>query len=265
MRLNLFVSTLVSVLYVAALPSKLTGRGDAAALLQKCITKGDGILQKIQSATTDTAGLTDKYDNIYKTLATDAELSTDSGTGEEISDLFGGAVSDEIIKFTVARADQETAYTNYFDTAKGIIVGADNYNEKFFYIPENRLSNKNNPQRTADNSLNWNTLVGEQYKILGGELSELQHILRFEIENTDTKAIITQVLGASIPYPVDNGWTVLKPNGATENMFKALLGTDNGQGAGFMLKDYRASMNGKSIQAIRVKEEDDEFYMIVDF
>jgi hypothetical protein len=48
-------------------------------------------------------------------------------------------------------------------------------------------------------------------------------------------------------------------------MFKALLGTENGRGAGYMLKDYRASMGRKSIQAIRVKEQDREHAMLIDY
>jgi hypothetical protein len=160
---------------------------------------------------------------------------------------------------------QDTAYRNYFDTANGIIVGADNYNERFFYYPDNPRSNKANPVKTADNSLNWDMLVGEQYKALGGDLSNLQHILRFEIENPDTKTVIDRVLAADPSFPVENGWTVLKPEGATDIMFTVLLGTDNGKGGGFILKDYRKTMIGKSIQAFRVKEEDDEHYMIIDF
>jgi hypothetical protein len=197
-------------------------------------------------------------------LVAQSEINTDSGTGKGIKDLLT-TVSDELVLFTVGREGQDTAYTNYFDTANGIIVGADNYNEKFFYYPDNPRSNKANPVKTADNSLNWDMLVGEQYKTLGGDLSNLQHILRFEIGNPDTKTVIDQILAADPSFPVENGWTVLKPEGATDIMFTVLLGTDNGQGGGFILKDYRQTMIGKSIQAFRVKEDDDEHYMIIDF
>ncbi|KAJ7917647.1 hypothetical protein B0H13DRAFT_2441205 [Mycena leptocephala] len=229
MRLNLLVSTLLSVLYVAALPAQLAERGevywlpafselhlnvaqDAAKLIGACETKGNRIRQIIESATADTTGLTDKYNQLYKPLVAQSEINTDSGPGKKIKDLLT-TVSDELVLFTVGREGQDTAYTNYFDTANGIIVGADNYNEKFFYDPNNPRSNRANPVKTADNSLNWDMLVGEQYNALGGDLSNLQHILRFEIENTDTKTVIDQVLAADPSFPVENGWTILKPEG----------------------------------------------------
>jgi hypothetical protein len=66
-------------------------------------------------------------------------------------------------------------------------------------------------------------------------------------------------------FPVVDGWTVVKRGGQGDGMFKALLGTDNGQGARRRLRDYRASMPGKSIQAMRVKDDDSGRAMIIDF
>ncbi|KAJ7242662.1 hypothetical protein C8J57DRAFT_1084161, partial [Mycena rebaudengoi] len=121
--------------------------------------------------------------------------------------------------------------------------------------------------KTAATSLQWDTIVGEQYKSLGGSLACLQHILRYQILNDDTENIIKQAVDQELGLPVEGEWTVVQPGSpgsAGDNMFKALLGTENGQGAGYMLKDYRSSMPGKAIKRIRV-QHDGVSMMIIDF
>ncbi|KAJ6628095.1 hypothetical protein B0H10DRAFT_1991526 [Mycena sp. CBHHK59/15] len=180
-----------------------------------------------------------------------------------IATLLNTEISNQFVGITIGREGQEIAYKNYFDVPNGIIVAAENFNDKFFYISDKPMSNKANPVKTKDNSLQWNNIVAEQYKSLGGSLADLRHILRFEISNDDTTTIIDQAIKMAA-LQVVNEWTVVKEGGPGDDMFKALLGTNNGQGAGYMLKDYRTSMAEKAIQAIRVKVHD-EYAMIIDY
>ncbi|KAJ7657287.1 hypothetical protein DFH06DRAFT_1473270 [Mycena polygramma] len=268
MRLTGIISALVSVvLYARARPTHgLHPRTDAS--YQACLNKGTQILQQISASTSDAAGITDKYNKLYAPFAgKPVALPTTGGVGEEIMELLGAEEEQgpkQLLQISIARPNQETAYKNCFDIKNGVIAALENFNDQFFYNPNAATSNKQNPQKTTANSLQWNNLVAEQYKSLGGSLSTLSHILRYEIANAVTVDIIDTALGMST-LPKEDGWTVVTQGGAGDEMFRALLGTDNGQGAGYILKDYRASMPGKHIQAIRVKDDDGERAMIIDF
>jgi hypothetical protein len=205
----------------------------------------------------------DKYNEIYAPLSTTESDVGQSSDATTVASLLGLDLAElHLAQVSVARPDTEVAYKNYFDVTNGIIVAAHNFNELFFYDANSPTSPKGLPEKTSDNSLQWNNIVAEQYKSLGGSLAGLSHIVRFEITNEDTKAVIEQALGdKSIPVD-EGGWKVTTPD---SDIFKALLGTDNGQGAGYLLKDYRVSMTGTDIEAIRVKEDDDEMFMIIDF
>jgi hypothetical protein len=224
-------------------------------------------LNSCQGSPGDTDGLTEKYKLLYGPFAAKSEFPTATGEGAEIMSLLGIKIPAELDMFSVARKGpgQYPSYRNYFDVTHGIIVAALNVNHMFFYIPDAPGSSKENPMKTKENSLQWNNIVAEQYKSLGGSLANLKHILQHDIVNYDTQVLIKQALNMNPTLPVVNGWTVVAPEGPSDDMFKALLGTDNGQGGGYMLKDYRTSMPGKSIQAIRVKEDDDGFSMITDY
>jgi hypothetical protein len=77
--------------------------------------------------------------------------------------------------------------------------------------------------------------------------------------------IIEQAINMKPAFLVVDGWTMIIRGGQGDGIFKALLGTDNGQGGHHMLRDYRASMPRKSIQAIQVKDDDGGRAMIVYF
>ncbi|KAJ6619209.1 hypothetical protein B0H10DRAFT_2027179, partial [Mycena sp. CBHHK59/15] len=209
-------------------------------------------------------GLTDKYNKLYAPFAEKSEISTISSDGEDIVTLLDTKISNELVEITIGCTGQEIAYKNYFDVPNGIIVAAQNFNDRFFYISDKPMSNKAKPVKTKDNSLQWNNIVAEQYKSLGGSLEDLRHILRFEISNDDTTLIIDRAIKMAA-LQVVNEWMVVKEGGPGDDMFKALLGTNNGQGAGYMLKDYRTSVANKAIQTIRVKVHDDEYAMIIDY
>ncbi|KAJ7612904.1 hypothetical protein DFH06DRAFT_147599 [Mycena polygramma] len=273
MRLNLLVSALLSVFYVAALPRTLYERApplDTLAVIKQCTAKGTQILADVSAATGDTAGISDKYDTLYRPLSTSKDISSRSEAASGIREVLVSAglqVSDQITEYVVKRRARysKAAYTNYFDIEHGVIVAAANFNYLFFYEPNERGSLPANGARQDEpNALGWNQIVGEQYKSLtGGKMSTLQHILQYEIANPGTLAVMRAVLDAQPPLPQDEeGWTVVPPE---HTMFSALLGTDNGKGGGRMLKDYRASMSGKALTAIRIKEDDLNWCMIEDY
>ncbi|KAJ6480468.1 hypothetical protein C8R47DRAFT_1074222 [Mycena vitilis] len=273
MRLAGIISALGCVLlYVGALPTHdfhkrtlfaidLGDRGQDTSY-QTCLNKGTQILQKISASTSDTVGITAKYNELYAPFSHQTPFNTKKGSGSEIAGFLGGRVS--LVQVTVGRPNQVIAYKNYFDVTKGIIVAADNFNNKFFYDPANPTSG--NPPRTTENSVQWNNIIAEQYKALAlteGSLSTISHILQYEIVNADTNNVIEQAVASALPKQGD--WTVVTQGGTGDEMFKALLGTDNGQGAGYLLKDYRTSMSRKSIQAIRVQMIAEAGMMIIDF
>ncbi|KAJ7603680.1 hypothetical protein DFH06DRAFT_1392722 [Mycena polygramma] len=271
MRLTLLISTLLSVIYVAALPREIYERAkplDAAAVIKQCTAKGIEILSEIADATGDTPGLTEKYNTLYAPLSSRETVDKSEDETEEIREVLAEAglqVSDQFFKYVVQRSRRDAAaYTNYFDIAEGIIVADSNFNYLFFYDQSQQKSlPKYGLRKDEPNALGWNQIVGEQYKTLANrDVSSLKHILRFNIGNEGTLAVVKAFLEMPTLPKDSAGWTVLSP-GQVE--FNALLGTDNGKGGGRMLKDYKASMPGRSLKAIRIKKRDIMYHMIEDY
>ncbi|KAJ7441316.1 hypothetical protein B0H11DRAFT_2292446 [Mycena galericulata] len=210
MRFNFLICSTVSfALYAAALP-RSDNEKRAGDPYTTYLNKGVTILQDISCSSSDTDGLTAKYNQLYAPFATKSEVDTASGDGQTVVEILEIEPSTSLVQFSIAREGQETAYKNFFDVANGIIVGVDNFNDKFFYVSKSPSSNKANPAKTVDNSLQWNSIVGEQFKTLGGSLANLQHILRFEIKNQGTIDMIEKALDMHPPLPVQNGWTVVE-------------------------------------------------------
>ncbi|KAJ6461549.1 hypothetical protein C8R47DRAFT_1327384 [Mycena vitilis] len=273
MRLTLLVSTVLSVLYVAALPGALNARApplDPQAVIKQCTARGTEILGEIAAAKADAPGISEKYNTLYEPLSEIAPAANSDNTADDIREILQSAalpITGQLQKSVVKRKGlhQKDAYTNYFDVTNGIIVAEGNYNYYFFYDPEGPGSNPANPVRKAEpNALGWNQIVAEQWKLLAhGDMSTIKHILRYNVANEGTRIVIQDLLAKAHPLPKDNnGWTVVSP-GQTE--YTTLLGTDNGKGGGRMLKDYRASMAGISIKTIRIKEEESLYHMIEDY
>ncbi|KAJ7775769.1 hypothetical protein DFH07DRAFT_767170 [Mycena maculata] len=269
MRLHFIIYALISVLYVGALPTDRNDKRsdpptDTRTPYQKCLDNGNKVLKEIAG---DTADLSSDYDKLYRPFTRQSKLTTTTGVGKTIKNLVGINLSPDLEIMKVGRTEDEddVAYENYFDVAHGLIVGASNYNDIFFNIPTSKHPDPDLPEMTSANSLHWAQFVGEQYKSLRGSLADLQHILRFDIDNKVTQGIIKQALTVDPPLPVQGKWTVITPTGPTEDLFTALLGTNNGQGAGFMLKDYKSTMRGKTIQAIRVQSDGRDYHMIIDY
>ncbi|KAJ7879403.1 hypothetical protein B0H13DRAFT_1892212 [Mycena leptocephala] len=105
---------------------------------------------------------------------------------------------------------------------------------------------KQYPEKTKDNSLQWNDIVAERYKSLGGSLSlaNLRRILREDIINDDTNMI------NMIPaFPVVEGWTAVKRGGQGMECSK----------------HYWEQITGRGHVAMRVKDDDSGRAMIIDF
>ncbi|KAJ7775762.1 hypothetical protein DFH07DRAFT_767164 [Mycena maculata] len=273
MRLHLIIYALISILYVGALPTDRNDKRsdpppDTRTPYEKCLDNGKKILKAIADSPGDTADLTIDYNKLYHPFTVPSKLDTASGDGKTIQKLVGITLSPELDVMKVGRSlpksDRDIAYQNYFDAKNGLIVGAYNFNKRFFDIPGESPPGSDLPPMTPQTSLHWSQFVGEQYKSSQGSLAKLRYILRLDIENTVTHEIIDRAVSASPPLPVQGEWTVVDRTGQTE-LFTALLGTDNGQGAGYMLKDYKSTMRGKEIQAIRVQNHRSTYHMIIDY
>jgi hypothetical protein len=91
--------------------------------------------------------------------------------------------------------------------------------------------------------LEWET----QAEASGQNVKGLSYIIRFEIANVDTTAIIEQAAGAlsSIPWP---GLTIpmSDPRGP------AILGTPNGAGIAFLLATHKAQLGEKTVESVQL-------------
>ena len=94
----------------------------------------------------------------------------------------------------------------------------------------------------------------------GSPVSNLNKILHSEISNQDTRNIVENVcdrLGDEKPDPCppEDGLSY----GINSDEGKALLGTPNGLGAGWLLAQHRSEFPGKMITSVRISGVDDEF------
>ncbi|KAJ7153677.1 ribosomal protein S5 domain 2-type protein [Mycena filopes] len=193
MHFKLLAYTLLSALCIEAAP---THRGHKRALdpalYNTFLQRGTTILQAIEASSADTPGLTARYNALYAPFTKDSIIGSGTSQFAEIQEVIAAPAISKLVQLSVTRSgtNRQPAYTNYFDVANGIIVGANNFNAKFFFMEGQDGTSDSDPVRTAANSLPWNALVGEQYKALGGNLGQLQHILRYQILNEETLEIM---------------------------------------------------------------------------
>ena len=157
------------------------------------------------------------------------------------------------------KENPETAYSNMLYTAKGLIVAVENYRE-------------------ADDrkTLPWSEIIYQAWQVAkeydddskeanappghpgGGDISTLQAIVRVNIENEETQAVLQTIWrGEGLEWnTLDQTWyRFTESDPATKNWFYALLGTVNVKGAVFLLSDHAAEIGKKTVTDIWVRWE----------
>lgn len=212
-----------------------------------CKDKGEKVWKLVQEASADTPGLSDKYElyKAYKKFDTVDTLTNYLGKG--IKALMKGFTDlpDQLKKTTITGKTQGTdAYEHFY--ASGTIVANNNFR-----------------QEDPVGAVNWNVIAFEGYKEAGFQPSDLKYVLRFEISNAGTKAVIEEVYKDAKKDVAGSEWEKWTYT-ANQNEFLGLLGTPNGNGPGYILTDYAATLK-KKIAGIHTKKVDREWSMVVEY
>jgi hypothetical protein len=109
----------------------------------------------------------------------------------------------------------------------------------------------------------------EQYKeVLPGNVKDLKYVMNFEIKPDETKNVLKEVyVAAGKEADVtkeDTDWETWT-HAANADAFLGLLGTDNGNGAGYLLVDYAATLGKKNIAGIHTKRQEGQWSIVVEY
>jgi len=188
----------------------------------------------------------DTYDKYYESKSMGFQLQTEDNLGlmklkwlfEQKLDLVYGENINQVL--VNQKGYSKTIYNNHFgnvpasDHPKGVIIAAENNNKE---------------DHSQDHKLHWSDAAFEGYKgtVGPGNVHYLAWIIRFSV-NDEAKSIINDVRKKLLA--TENDYLTVKPE--TDEFF-ALLGTRNGRGAAFLLKDHCKEIGqNKSIRSIQV-------------
>jgi hypothetical protein len=222
-----------------------------------CKVKGQKVWGLVTAATTDTAGTTTKYTESYKSLEVHGTTGTAFNAGKRIKTIMTalhvtltGNLKTIDIK---GKSEGQSAYENYFSS--NAIFAINNFKAQ-------------DPVETAK-QVNWNVVAFEQFKNSGGNPTALKYVMRFDISNKGTIAVLEEAYkgaGKEADAKAENtaqwqSWT----HAANGDSFLGLLGTPNGNGPGYILSDYAHTLGKKTIQAIHTGRVEGQWSMVVEF
>jgi len=125
------------------------------------------------------------------------------------------------------------------------------------------LSNLNyGPKFTGTKAKQSQMLFGH-WKVEAGEsnVGKLQYVVRSNIENDDTRDIITDIFGGIKPGSKEEFPAYAKANTREKAAFDALSGSDNGRMVFLMLADNFEAFGGKTVKSAHAYIEDDSYTM----
>jgi hypothetical protein len=221
-----------------------------------CKVKGQTIWSSIASATTDKAGISAKYAKFYKALEDPSTINTQFNVGKSIKDLLGGVglklpANVNKVEIKGKSSTGAAAYENVYSDK--LIAALNNFKAE-------------DPVASAD-QVNWNVIAFEQYKEKQTAAS-LTYVLRYNIDNKATSAVITEVYKAAgkgdDTTKDDTDWVTWTHSDHADYIL-ALLGTTNGSGAGFILTDYAETLGRKTIASIHTRRYEKAWAMVVQY
>jgi hypothetical protein len=264
MRLTPIYPLLTLLTFAYALPAPGTDvhaapvtRAPECNSVATCKVKGQKVWDLLTAATTDTAGISAKYEESYKSLEVASTVGTVFNAGKRVKTIMkalGVTLPSSLKGIEIkGKTAGQSAYENYFSS--NAIFAINNFKAQ-------------DPVETAK-QVNWNVVAFEQFKNAGGKPTDLKYVMRFEISNAGTKAVLEEVYKsagkeADITAEDTQEWQSWTHSGNGDS-FLGLLGTPNGNGAGYILSDYAATLGQKSIQAIHTGRQEGQWSMVVEY
>ncbi|KAJ7204183.1 hypothetical protein GGX14DRAFT_647773 [Mycena pura] len=243
-----------------------------------CAEKGKELFTKTTAATADTpsAKTGDLYAASYAPHATPTTLNTQTGVGRQIFALFTklrnsgvrlpplqkpllaeSALQQQVEVSIPGKTAGQFAFDNAY--APGVIVGLNNFREE--------------DSVAQGSQVGWNVVAFEQYKAFRGASppSDLRFVMRFHIDNAVTIQVLKDVYNthglSDQATQDDTEWTrwAVDDENCGNDVVMALLGTDNGKGAAFLLIDYKTSVGNKNIVAIYTRRQEGLWAFVVEY
>jgi hypothetical protein len=221
-----------------------------------CKVKGQSIWNSIASATTDKPGISAQYAKYYKALEHSSSIGTQFNVGRSIKDLMAGVglklpANVNKVEIKGKSGTGAAAYENIYSDE--LIAAINNFKAEDPVDPAHQV--------------NWNVIAFEQYKEKQ-KAASLTYVLRYNIDNKATSAVITEVYkaagkGGEVTKD-DTNWVTWTHSDHPDYIL-ALLGTTNGSGAGFILTDYAGTLGRKTIASIHTRRYEKAWAMVVQY
>jgi hypothetical protein len=232
----------------------------ACGSIAACKTKGQKVWDLVQSATTDTPDTDTKYKASYQTLEKKSTIETVFNVGKRVKTIMKSPginvdVSKKLNHVLIkGKGDSgAVAYEHLFD--KGLIVAVN------IFKAEDPVA--------KEAQVNWDVVAFEQYKeLLPQNVKDLKYVMNFEIKPDDTKNVLKEVYvaaGKEADVTKDDTDWEMWTHDAHADAFLGLLGTDNGNGAGFLLVDYAATLGKKKIAGILTRRQEGQWSIVVEY
>jgi hypothetical protein len=154
--------------------------------------------------------------------------------------------------------EAEVAYLNYYNPEHGVVVAHYNYGAV-----------DTNPE---DKRVGWSELAWQQYKQVTdkhhkGDVKNLRYIVRKNIANDETLYVLLQASILVLKKKYESVYATQNIEGKPKDLaletatitrathpqlIDAILGTDNGQGAAFILKDHASAIGKYNINTVYI-------------
>jgi hypothetical protein len=109
----------------------------------------------------------------------------------------------------------------------------------------------NRPIRTLPDIKRWSDVTflewQTQTQANGQDVKQLKYVVRYEIVNHDTSTIIEDAAGDEL---IHSPWPGLTED-MTDQRGRAILGTPNGQGIGYLLATHKAEFGQLTVKNVR--------------
>jgi hypothetical protein len=242
---------------------------------EEALVKGQQIWAQISATTADKSPTltTDKFQASYPQIFTE---STDENTLD--SSIFS------VFNILDPKVENDVLAAPLFAELAGIPTLRKRENNldnsdlayQFFFAPGLIVNTwafrENDPVSPPDKQVPWDVIAMELYKEFKGAAgpTDLRFIMQYHIINPVTTTALEQLYTAAKmadkATATNTEWTKWDPTEACENTaVLTLLGTDNGVGAGFMLADYRATLEEKDIVNIYTRRQSGSWHMVIEY
>ncbi|KAJ7144599.1 hypothetical protein C8R44DRAFT_916680 [Mycena epipterygia] len=256
-----------------------TGATDGCQTPEDCLAKGQEIWNSITAATADVSKDTiAKFAASYPAIfsAKDSVNQVISSSKDEIAKEVMSLFNKKTLDDEGNAADLENPLFPGLATTMKRVANADDDAYEFVFAPGVIVaarSYKNLDPVPSEKRAQWDIIAMELYKEYKGSAppTDLRFVMRLHIANAVSNLILAEIYKSGAledQLTLENtDWVKWDPNDARcgKNAVLTMLGTKNGSGAGYILKDYHTTLGGKKLKYMYTRRQENMWSMVTEY